>query len=124
MIPRRTHYAKACHKLGVMNQYERDYAAYLDSRKAAGEIISWYFESYRLILGDSCTYTPDFAVLRADDVLEFHEVKGYWMDDAKAKLRMAAAKFPHPFIAVERPRKKADREQTPWIFTPYTKEAT
>jgi hypothetical protein len=52
------------------------------------------FEEITLRLGDDCRYTPDFWAIGADDVLEFHEVKGFWRDDAKVKIRVAAEKFP------------------------------
>jgi hypothetical protein len=52
------------------------------------------FEEITLRLGDDCRYTPDFWAIGADEVLEFHEVKGFWRDDAKVKIRVAAEKFP------------------------------
>jgi hypothetical protein len=34
-------------------------------------------------------------VIGKDDVVEFHEVKGgFWRDDAKVKIRVAAAMYP------------------------------
>jgi hypothetical protein len=46
-------------------------------------------------MGDDCRYTPDFMVIAEDDVVEFHEVKGgFWRDDAKVKIRVAAELYP------------------------------
>lgn len=121
MIKRRT-YARACHKTGEMNQYERAYAAVLEKRKLAGEIQEYHFERYKLRLGQACYYTPDFAVVRADGVLEFHEVKGFWEEDARVKIKAAADQYPHVFVAVTRPKTKAQRELTPWLYEYFTKE--
>lgn len=115
-------HARACHKAGEMNRYESDYSALLETRKQAGEITAYYFERYKLKLGNNCYYTPDFMVVRADGVLEFHEVKGYWEEDARVKIKAAADQYPHIFVAVTRPSRKADRERTPWIYEYFTKE--
>ena len=110
--PRGGH-AKALRKRGVMNGYERDYAAVLRGKEACGEIKGSWFEAVTLNLAPRlrCSYTPDFMVLAADDVLEFHEVKGHWEDDARVKIKVAADKFPFRFVAVTRPTKKS-----PWKY--------
>lgn len=93
-------------KSGQMNKTEAAYAQELEARKNAQELLWYVFEGVTLKLADGCRYTPDFAVLRADGVMEMHEVKGYWQDDAKAKIKVAADKFPFKFIAVyKRPKK-------------------
>lgn len=115
-------FARAAHKTGEMNQYERAYAAVLEQRKLAGEITAYAFERYKLRLSTNCFYTPDFMVVRADGVLEFHEVKGFWEEDARVKIKVAADMFPHVFVAVTRPKTKAQREKTPWLYEYFTKE--
>lgn len=93
-------------KSGQMNKTETAYAQELEARKNAQELLWYAFEGVTLKLADGCRYTPDFAVLRVDGVMEMHEVKGYWQDDAKAKIKVAADKFPFKFIAVyKRPKK-------------------
>lgn len=87
--------------VGKMNRTEAAYAAFLDTLKACGDVVWWEFEGYKLRLADNTFYSPDFAVLRASGVLEMHEVKGFWQDDARVKIKVAAAKFPHPFIAAQ-----------------------
>lgn len=90
-----------------MNRWEREYAAVLETRKLAGEVIWWAFEAITLKLGHDCRYTPDFAVVPAGDMewIEFHEVKGFWRDDAKVKIRVAAGLFPWArFVVVTKPR--------------------
>jgi len=95
------HYAKARHKPGVMNVTESKYSQILELRKRAGDIVDYFFESMTLKIAQDCRYTPDFMVVNKDQEIEFHEVKGYWMDDAKVKIKVAAAKFPFRFVAMK-----------------------
>lgn len=93
-------------KPGKMNQTEKAYAEHLSSLQHAGEILWFRFEGIKLRLADNTFFTPDFAVLAADGVMELHEVKGFWQDDARAKIKIAADQYPFRFIAVRvRPKK-------------------
>lgn len=105
--------ARATHKRGVMNGYERDYAAVLRGRMACGDIVGFWFEGLQLNLAPKlkCTYTPDFMVQLPDGTIEFHEVKGRWEDDARVKIKVAADKWPFRFVAVTKPTK-----HTPWQY--------
>lgn len=94
-------------KAGSMNKTEQQYAAHLDSLKAAGTVAWYRFEGMKLRLADATFYTPDFAVMLADGALECHEVKGFWQDDARAKIKIAAEMYPLRFIAVKAQSKKA-----------------
>ena len=38
--------------------------------------------------------------------LEAHEVKGFWEDDAKVKIKVAAELYPFSFVAVTKKPKK------------------
>ena len=70
--------------------------------------MAWFkFEGVKLRLADNIFYTPDFAVMLADGVLEMHEVKGFWQDDARAKIKIAADLYPIRFVAVRIKAKKA-----------------
>jgi hypothetical protein len=51
-------------------------------------------------LADNTFYTPDFMVVMADGLLEAHEVKGFWEDDARVKIKVAASLFPIQFTGV------------------------
>ena len=93
-------------KPGEMNKGEAVYAAFLDREKAAGRVLWWKFEGIKLRLADNTFYTPDFAVLGADLVMECHEVKGFWMDDARAKVKIAADLYPFRFKALKTLSKK------------------
>ena len=93
-----------------MNKWEAEYDAELRVKWAAG-VIQWYgFEPIKLRLADSTYYTPDFAVMDAGK-LEFHEVKGFWREDALVKFKVAAEKFPFMFLAW---RKRKVREGGGW----------
>lgn len=98
-------------KTGQMNKTEAAYAATLDDYKAAGLIQWWRFEGLKLRLADNTFYTPDFGVMASDGVIELHEVKGFWMDDAKVKIKVAADTYPFRFIAI---RAKSKKEGGGW----------
>lgn len=93
-------------KRGQMNKTEQLYAAELQRLQHAGNVQWFRFEGIKLRLADNTFYTPDFAVLAADGVLEMHEVKGFWMDDARAKIKIAADQYPFRFVAVRAKPKK------------------
>lgn len=94
-------------KAGKMNRTEAAYAERLEALKHAGEILWYSFEGVKFRLAEKTFYTPDFAVMRADGLMEIHEVKGRWMDDARVKIKLAAEMFPFRFIAVKAKPKKA-----------------
>lgn len=87
-------------KPGERNKTEAAYEAHLRLREHAGEVLWFHFEGLKLRLADNTFYTPDFVVLAADGVLECHEVKGFWTDDARVKVKVAAAQYPFRFLAV------------------------
>lgn len=98
-------------KAGKMNGTEQAYAETLRIKQAAGEIAWFKFEGMTFKLAEGCRYTPDFIVMLPDGTLEAHEVKGFWTDDARAKIKVAAELFPLRFIAVH---KKPKREGGGW----------
>lgn len=102
--------ARAIHRPGVMNGTERAYSLLLSRRRDAGEISEYFFEDIKLKLGKACFYTPDFMVIRTDGRIEMHEVKGFWMDDARVKIKAAADKFPFVFIAAKQKGKNFEIE--------------
>lgn len=85
------------HIPGEMNKLEARYAAHLDSLKLAGEIASWRFEFAKFRLATATFYTPDFWIVLKDDTVELHEVKGFWQDDARVKIKVAAEML-HEFV--------------------------
>lgn len=93
--------------VGTMNKTEAAYAKHLEGRKHAGEVDWFRFEGMKFRLADKTFYTPDFAVLLANGELECHEVKGFWEDDARVKVKVVADQYPLRFIAVTAKTKKA-----------------
>lgn len=88
-------------KTGSLNKTEEAYAAHLRLLQAAGEVAWFKFEGVKLRLADSTFYTPDFAVMAADGSIEMHEVKGFWADDARVNIKVAADLYPFKFIAAQ-----------------------
>lgn len=104
------------HKPGVMNGLERQLAAYLEAEINLGSV-EWYaFESITLKLADDTRYTPDFLVMMADGTLECWEAKGFFRDDAKVKIKVAARLFPFVFRVF---RSKPKRDGGGWEITTY-----
>ena len=96
---------------GTMNKTEAAYAAHLEAQKQAGAVLWFKFEAVKLRLADNTFYTCDFTVLPKSDVLEMHEVKGFWQDDARVKIKVAASIYPFRFIAVTKRKGAWDREE-------------
>lgn len=100
-------YALGRLKTGSMNKTETAYDSHLAALQHAGQIKWRKFEGLKLRLADNTFYTPDFAVMAANGVIECHEVKGFWQDDARAKIKVAADLYPFRFIAVKARTKKS-----------------
>lgn len=89
-------------KAGAMNKTEASYESLLKQRLMAGEI-QWYrFEGVKLRLANNTFYTADFFVMNAEGLLEVHEVKGFWTDDARVKTKVAADQYPFRFLGVQK----------------------
>lgn len=86
-------------KTGAMNKTETRYAQHLTLLQHAGTVLWWRFEGVKLRLADNTFYTADFFVMVADGTLEVHEVKGFWEDDARVKIKVAADQYPFRFLA-------------------------
>lgn len=91
---------------GEMNKTEALYASHLDKLQAAGDIAAWWFEVVTFRIAPDCRYTPDFLVMMPDGIIEVHEVKGFWEDDALVKIKVAAQMFPFRFVAIHSVAKK------------------
>lgn len=98
-------------KRGEMNKTESAYAQHLELLYKAGEIVWYKFEAIKFRLADSCFYTPDFVVMKPDGTLECHEVKGFWMDDARVKIKVASDTYPFTFLAIKKNKKQWDTER-------------
>jgi len=79
---------------GEMNQLEARFAQeVLDLLKAAGDIKGYGFEGVKLRLAEGAWYTPDFVVMHNDGVLEFVEIKGFWREAARVRIKVAAEQY-------------------------------
>jgi hypothetical protein len=83
-----------------MNKLEGEYAATLKQRELSGEVAWYSYEAVKFRLANNTFYTPDFLVMLANGDMEVHEVKGFWEDDARVKIKVAASIYPFRFIAV------------------------
>ncbi|HNR70389.1 MAG TPA: hypothetical protein PKJ00_03295 [Verrucomicrobiota bacterium] len=81
-----------------LNKTEAAFLSHLESQSH-----EWLgVQNITLKLADDTRYTPDFAVLCGGE-LTFYEVKGFFRDDAKVKLKVAARQFPmFHFVLVKR----------------------
>lgn len=92
---------------GQKNKTEQAYEMEVLKPAMQDGSVSWYrFEGVKLRLADNTFYTPDYCVMRSDGTMEMHEVKGFWQDDARVKIKVAADMYPLKFIAVKRQAKK------------------
>lgn len=97
----------------TMNKTEAAYQHRLEMLKRAGEILDYKFEPFKLILAPKTTYTPDFLVILKNEI-QVHEVKGFWRDDARVKIKIAAEMFYWMrFFAVQKANKKLSSK---WTF--------
>lgn len=81
-----------------MNRLEARYNDQLRVRRSLGEILWFKYEGITLKLADDTRYTPDFALMLANGEMEMHETKGFFRDDAKVKIKVAAEQFPFRFF--------------------------
>lgn len=74
-----------------LNKTEAAYLFHLQLKTDGWEWIGVQNMTFKL--ADDTRYTPDMIVISNGQV-EAHEVKGFWRDDAKVKIKVAARLFP------------------------------
>jgi hypothetical protein len=99
-------YALGRLKDGAMNKTEAAYESYLKTLLMAGELLWYKFEGMKFRLADNTFYTPDFVLMLKCGQIEAHEVKGFWQDDARVKIKVAAEMYPLRFVAIKAKPKK------------------
>ena len=88
--------ARTKRKPGEMNRLETDWAAILEARRIAGEIVKWWYEPVSMRLAaKGAWYKPDFMVIDSDGFVEFHETKGFMREAANVRLKVVADLYPH-----------------------------
>lgn len=93
---------------GAMNKTESQRSEELEAMRIAGQIQWFGYEAITLKLANDTRYTPDFAIVDAVGNLKFEETKGFWRDDAKVKIKVAARLFPHFHFSALKKRSKLD----------------
>jgi hypothetical protein len=106
VLMKKNFYALGRLKQGAMNATESKYEEHLKQLMIAGDVLWYKFEGIKYRLADNTFYTPDFAVMLSSGQLEAHEVKGYWQDDAKVKIKVASELYPIRFVAIKVKAKK------------------
>ena len=91
------------------SKLEEDYARRLEILLKAGQLVEWHYEPMRFRLGKGAWYTPDFVIVQAKSMhIECHEVKGFWREAARVRIKVAASKYTmYEFKAVTRDKKGA-----------------
>jgi hypothetical protein len=102
MRTRFDHFALGRLPAGAMNKTEALYAKHLELRKADGDVLWYRFEGVKLRLADKTFLTPDFAIMTRDGVIELHDCKGFMMDDANVKIKVAADQYPFRFFIIRK----------------------
>lgn len=100
--PGRPMYALGRLKTGEMNKTEAAYAEHLKHLEHRGDILWWKFEGMKFRLADLTFYTPDFNIMKADGHLVHHEIKGFFQEDAKVKIKVVASMYPFEFVVVRK----------------------
>ncbi len=85
------------------NKTERAFGEHLHVYLIDGKILWYAFEPMRLKLGRGAWYTPDFAVLEDSGQFVCYEVKGFFREAAKVRIKVAKSLYPFlKFIVVRR----------------------
>lgn len=92
-----------------MNKLEVAFSRILDEGVRDGTFDRWDYEPVSLRLGKNTFFIPDFRVIFADGSETYYEVKGFWREDARAKIKIAASVHPYRFVAVR-------RERGEWVY--------
>lgn len=102
---------QAVKRRGRMNKLESRYAVDLDVQKRSGIVKDWKFEPVKFCIADGLKrawYTPDFLVLYDDGTCVFEELKGFWREAARLRIKVVAAQFPMFRFRSRQPRKAKD----------------
>lgn len=100
---------------GTMNRTEAAYAAHLELLKASGDVLWWKFEGLKFRLADKTFLTPDFVVMTRSGLIELHDVKGFLMEDANVKMKVAASMYPFEFFIIR-------KSKSFWMKIPVSRE--
>ncbi len=77
-----------------MNSWEKQYAGWLATMQAGGEVLWWAFEPIRVRLADNSFFKPDFLVVWHDGEITADEIKGVEREAAIVRWKVAAGLIP------------------------------
>lgn len=69
------------------------------------------FEGITFRLAKGSSYTPDLVVMLTSGEIICYEVKGYWLANARTKVKVVAEMFPFHFVGVMK-----DRKTKEWVM--------
>lgn len=84
------------------NKWENEFAARLQSQVNAGYLLWFQFEAMRFRLAGGAYYKPDFVAMLHTGELIAYEVKGFWREAARVRIKVAADRHPIRFVAVRK----------------------
>lgn len=94
------------------NKTEVAFGLWLASSLQRGETLWYAYEPWKLRLAKRAWYTPDFISLTNLGILVVWEVKGFWRDDARVKIKVAAETYKFlKFVAVTRGKERWEFEE-------------
>lgn len=88
------------------NKWEAVWGQELEIKKRLGEILWYQFEALRFRLADGAWYKPDYISMARDGTITAWEIKGFWRESARVRIKVAADRHPFRFIAVTKQRVK------------------
>jgi len=77
-----------------MNATETMRARELAALRHAGHIKDFWYECFRFKLAKDATYLPDFVILENDGTLRAEEIKGFWREAARVRVKVFAMLYP------------------------------
>ncbi|MEE9609507.1 MAG: hypothetical protein V3U03_17355 [Myxococcota bacterium] len=113
-----------------MNKLERRYHDLLELLRLDRQILDVRFEPEKFRLADGSFYTPDFRLILPTGIVEFHEVKGFWREAARVRIKLAAELNPYVFRSVtevdplhpKRSNRRIERGSV-WIWETFSRGA-
>lgn len=105
------------------SKWEYEYACYLEWLVRQNQIAGWWYEYYTFefpIKHGTTRYMPDFRVLVKENIVEWHEVKGFLTSKAKTQINRFRKYYPkEKLIIIDKEWFKSvkDKKQL-WLKSP------
>ncbi len=101
---------------GRMNKLETRFRDEVLQRPDGSGRYAWHdFEPMKFRLADGAWYTPDWMAMDDRGAVTAFEVKGFWREAARVRIKVAADKYPFRFVAVTKDRKTGE-----WQYENFT----